>query len=1019
MSPTRPDRIGPYEVLGLLGSGAMARVLRGRRADHGSDVALKVLHESVAGQPKFRAAFDREIAFARRFDHPGLVGVREAGEHEGIPWAAMDLVEGESLRDRLRRTVLSWKDAVAVFGEVARTLAHLHGRRVVHRDLKPGNILLTEAGGVRLVDLGIAVDLSGGGSSLPDEARAGTPAYMAPEQVLGEPPCEATDLYALGVCLFESLSGTLPWDDAGEAALLAAHVFRPPASLSSRASVPAAFDAVCAHCLAKKPGDRYRSAGELGEDLAAIARDPGIPPGATLAGRRLGYGRLRDRLPGRAAQIGRIRRWLGRVGQRRRGASILLLRGPSGSGTTALLEWTAREARSRGFDVAAPRMPNAEQADILVVDDLGELPALAVGRRVAASIPVGFPVPEGPGATVVDVGPLGAGAALQVLREELPVGRVDRRDLARILEASGGLPGRFVPLARRWADAIREGRPPAPGRVGDLLDEAGGEASRWSDRLATLEPSARLLVELAAWLDPCRTSPEELCRLLGIDPPEFPTHVRRFLQAGFPVSIERDQLRFLEPMAAAVVREATEPALRGDLAAAAAEALAGDRTADGLRRRSELLALLGDEEASRNAGWGAARELFRERRPVEGSRLVESLVRGSDRPLAGDGAELVRLAASEFRRRGEGSAAEWLMLAASPRATGRDRLLLDVWRGWMLVESGRIGEARGVLLGVARASRKGGDLESRVRSLAYLSRVDLLSARTGRALRILVALAPRSADVPPKLATDLLFNLAEVAMQAGDLGLAESSLARAARTAEESGLEESLLAVLFGQATLSLAKEDSSAATEILEEGCRRAAAGGNRAQIAFFRQWLGTVRLGQGRVEDAARELRSALHWAARVGDPVLLAGTWEMLARIALHRGDFDEARRRIRLTRRHDPGVPVVEAYARLAEADLELATGSRGMAAAILDSISSLGAVLDPEGELLREVLGHLRSGRIARDAEARGAFEELLGRLGKTWHAFRVEEFRRRAGCDREGDPDRRSSPGNRGERAEE
>jgi len=211
-----------FEVLAPLGSGGVSEVHRAHDRRTGGLVALKELLPQFTADRAVCRRFLREAEVARRLDHPGIVPVLDSGEERGRPYLAMELVEGEDLRRRLdREGALPWPEAQRIALAVARALAHAHGRGVVHRDLKPHNVLLARDGSVRLTDFGLArvqTLASLTGSSL----VWGSPEYMAPELFGRGRADPRSDLFSLGVLLFEMATGRLPWKDRSLARLVSA-----------------------------------------------------------------------------------------------------------------------------------------------------------------------------------------------------------------------------------------------------------------------------------------------------------------------------------------------------------------------------------------------------------------------------------------------------------------------------------------------------------------------------------------------------------------------------------------------------------------------------------------------------------------------------------------------------------------------------------------------------------------------------------------------------------------------------
>jgi len=251
-----PTRIGAYEVADELGRGAVGVVYRGRDPRSGAPVAIKVLlgadRDHVA-----TARFEREVAAAAGLRHPGLVPVLDRGVDRGFPFLVMELVAGETLADRIVRGPLPSREAVRITEALAEALAHAHERGVLHRDVKPGNVLLDPEGRPRLTDFGLA--------RMADSQRLtttgtilGTPAYMAPEQVEGARSIDArADVYALGATLYEMLTGQRPFRAASRAALFRQVLLEPPQPPSELApGTDPELERICLECLEKEPALR-------------------------------------------------------------------------------------------------------------------------------------------------------------------------------------------------------------------------------------------------------------------------------------------------------------------------------------------------------------------------------------------------------------------------------------------------------------------------------------------------------------------------------------------------------------------------------------------------------------------------------------------------------------------------------------------------------------------------------------------------------------------------------------------
>ncbi|WP_067500057.1 serine/threonine-protein kinase [Actinoplanes sp. TFC3] len=277
-------RVGSaYVLIAPIGQGATGTVWRGLESSTGDEVAVKLLHEGLVQQPRLVSRFVQERSILKMVRHEHVVGVRDLFSVGGSLGLAMEFVAGGSLRDRLGRDgPLASAEAARLLAQVADALAVAHELGVVHRDVKPDNILLQDDGErpeVRLTDFGIARVLDGPGLGTP-HVVVGTPHYMAPEAISGGEPAPAADVYALGVVLFELVSGRTPY--SGEPfAVLRGHLDEKP---RRPAGVHDAVWALIARCLDKDP-ERRPQAADLRDSLLRLSRElqdvPALPPPPT------------------------------------------------------------------------------------------------------------------------------------------------------------------------------------------------------------------------------------------------------------------------------------------------------------------------------------------------------------------------------------------------------------------------------------------------------------------------------------------------------------------------------------------------------------------------------------------------------------------------------------------------------------------------------------------------------------------------------------------------------------------
>ena len=295
-------KIGPYEVLGPLGAGGMGEVYRARDPRLGRDVAIKVLLHSTEDDPKVVARFRHEAQLAGSLNHPNVLTVFDTGEHEGRMYIVSELLAGQSLRERLGKGAVTEPEARRIALGLAEALAAAHQQGIVHRDLKPENVFLLPDGRPKLLDFGIARLSEKGQPTLPGGPTAGgpeltapgavlgTPAYMSPEQLRGEPADARSDLFSFGCVLYELLAGRWPFDGVSASELSAAILRDPPTPF---AGAPTRLSQIAWRCLEKDPANRFQSALEVQAALqestatsgaaSPASEAPALPTPADLA----------------------------------------------------------------------------------------------------------------------------------------------------------------------------------------------------------------------------------------------------------------------------------------------------------------------------------------------------------------------------------------------------------------------------------------------------------------------------------------------------------------------------------------------------------------------------------------------------------------------------------------------------------------------------------------------------------------------------------------------------------------
>lgn len=371
------ERIGPgislagrYEVGEAVGYGGMATVYRGRDTLLDRDVAVKVLNARLREDGADRDAFLREARAAAALVHPNVVAIYDAGVFAGWPYIVMEYVPGGTLKDLLdREGRLPPQRAVAIAAAMAEALDYGHRRGIVHADVKPGNILLDATGQPKLVDFGIAQTAAA--TVALTQAITGTAAYIAPEQLEGQPLDGRADIYALGTVLYQMLTGVLPFEAPNAATLATRRLVSAPRPIQELApAIPPALAAVVMRCLARYPDDRFASANELARALRAIERgEPATEPTAPLrppppdertqVWRReeIAVAPRRNLFPLVVTALGVVVVALAAV------LGVLLLRGPGGSAVVPavqgqLLDQAAQELHAAGLSIEVQIQPS-------------------------------------------------------------------------------------------------------------------------------------------------------------------------------------------------------------------------------------------------------------------------------------------------------------------------------------------------------------------------------------------------------------------------------------------------------------------------------------------------------------------------------------------------------------------------------------------------------------------------------------------------------------------------------------
>jgi class 3 adenylate cyclase len=278
-----------YEIEDVAGRGGMGIVYRARDRALARTVALKVITPELAADARFRERFLREVRLAASLEHPHILPVYGAGNEDGQLYFAMRYVEGDDLGQVLRQRPLQPRATLEVVAQLAAALDAAHARRLVHRDVKPGNVLLDAAGEAYLCDFGLARPATPGGGPTRTGELLGTPDYLAPEQIREAPVDHRTDQYALGCVLYECLVGEPPFPRSSGLQILWAHMYEEvPSACERRPDLPAGLDDVIATALAKNPDDRYGSCSELAQATREALATGAVTPPVTVSGRSRG-----------------------------------------------------------------------------------------------------------------------------------------------------------------------------------------------------------------------------------------------------------------------------------------------------------------------------------------------------------------------------------------------------------------------------------------------------------------------------------------------------------------------------------------------------------------------------------------------------------------------------------------------------------------------------------------------------------------------------------------------------------
>lgn len=557
-----PERIGPYEVEELVGRGGMAAVYR-CRDEAGETVAVKWLH---APSEAIQARFEREIRSLSRLDHPGVVRFLGQGSHRGRPYLVMEFLPGEDLRLWTHRSkrlpAVERRRRVRRLAErLAESLSYLHGRGLVHRDVKPSNVLVLEQDFPVLTDFGVVKELDDDGETAMGVV-VGTLNYASPEQLRGEPVDARTDLYGFGCTLYYMLTGRVPFELAQQAELVLAHLTRSPTPPSHHdPTISADLEQVVLRLMAKDPGERYASAREVAAALSATPTPAGVP------------------LAGREQALSRIAKALERVASGQ--GCCVRVTGRKGTGKTWAIRTLQEGAARRCLPYLEPHEPPALEA---------ARERLSAGEALLVVTELSIAEPD----LHLHLEPLGRADLRRSVVAVAPLARDPAALAERLFRATGGLPVLLMPL------------------LGQLVADAAAldgelpliEVESWLDGLDLDE--LEVLQALAASPAPLTADQLEAITQIPADEP-----LAALREAGLVVAVARGRRvvpgiargRRYTVAAGAFVQGALELAPEPEVLQAKAEAILGsgsDRPPQpALSHAHELLATGALDEAAR------------------------------------------------------------------------------------------------------------------------------------------------------------------------------------------------------------------------------------------------------------------------------------------------------------------------------------------------------------------------------------------------------------------------------------
>jgi tRNA A-37 threonylcarbamoyl transferase component Bud32/tetratricopeptide (TPR) repeat protein len=272
------QNLGPYRIIAQLGQGGMATVFKAYHAKLDRYVAIKIMHQAFQEDPAFLARFEREAQIVARLEHPHIVPVYDYAEFNAQPYLVMKFVEGQTLKARFNDGALKLDEITRLMTAIADALDYAHRQGVLHRDIKPSNIIIDKDGVAYLTDFGLARIAQAGESTMSQDMLLGTPQYISPEQAMGKKELDSrTDIYSLGVVLYEMIVGRVPFSADTPYAIIHDHIYRPlPLPTIVNPDIPEAIEKVLLKALAKDPADRFETAMQMMDGLKAAVKSTGI-----------------------------------------------------------------------------------------------------------------------------------------------------------------------------------------------------------------------------------------------------------------------------------------------------------------------------------------------------------------------------------------------------------------------------------------------------------------------------------------------------------------------------------------------------------------------------------------------------------------------------------------------------------------------------------------------------------------------------------------------------------------------